>query len=751
MRVKSKNNKFIKSLLIVCLFIASLFLICLISFTIMYNKYNLDKTKLTSLNNGITVYSSDKTPSIHNTNRSIVNIDELPTYVLDAFVETEDKRFYSHNGYDLKRIIKAGIVNITSKSKSQGASTISQQLIKNALLSNEKTYSRKLQEVILAMKLEKEFSKKEILEMYINTIYFGSNAFGIENASLTYFNKSSKDLTLNEACCLAGIIKSPSYYSPKYNYNNAISRRNIVAKNMLNAGKINLDQYNSVINSNLTIETNTNIDNSYEKCAILEACRLLNISERNLINKQYAIITFMNNQLQNEVKEINSNVITANKNKFNTHLDSLSIVVNNQGQVLSYFENSNYNLSNLTRQSASILKPLAVYLPAIQHNILSPATKILDEEIDYSGYSPTNADKLYHGYISAKEALSQSYNIPAVKILDCIGLEKSRECLNKLGINIANSDLNLSLALGATKKGVNVMNIVQAYNTIASLGYHNELCFVKEIIDKNGNSIYKHKTFSEKVFNEDDCYLLTEMLKETAKTGTAKRLNSLNLNVASKTGTANNGNSNTDLYNVSYTTEHTVFSWIANVKDNILPNEMLSSVQPTEINKQILSTLYSNANPKDFVKPESIQYLPYDLIEYEENNRIITPTTSLDRYIAYDYFKECNPPLKIEINNDVELNVDIDKSGSIISFFAKKNNIYNVYKKINGEEFLIKEISDTNGLTIFQDKNIFKNENIDYYIKNENNVIISKIYNIKPKDYIVNLLNNNILAKNWYV
>ena len=230
---KIKHKKNMKALLIIAIIICLSFLILVIFASIIYNKYDLDINKLTNLNNGVKVYSSSGIDNtLYNTNRSIVEIESLPEYVKDAFIDIEDKRFYSHNGYDLKRIIKAGLVNLMNQSKSQGASTISQQLIKNALLTNEKTYSRKIQEIVLSIKMEKEFSKDEILEMYLNTIYFGSNAYGIENASKVYFNKSAKDLTINEACCLAGIIKSPLRYSPKLNYKNSLERKNFVAKTM---------------------------------------------------------------------------------------------------------------------------------------------------------------------------------------------------------------------------------------------------------------------------------------------------------------------------------------------------------------------------------------------------------------------------------------------------------------------------------------------------------------------------------------
>ena len=625
-----KLSKLKKLLLILSILIITLFVSIISLFTILYNKYDLDKTELTALNNGIKVYSSSGNESkLYNTNRSIVEIEELPNYVKNAFIDIEDKRFYQHNGYDIKRIIKAMFVNMTTNSKSQGASTISQQLIKNSLLSNEKTYKRKIKEVILAIKMEKEFSKDEILEMYLNTIYFGSNAYGIENASQIYFNKSAKDLTINEACCLASIIKSPANYSPKTNYENAIKRKNLVAKQMFSSKNISGVEYKKVLSSPIQITNYQSIDNSYEKEAIYEACRLLNLSEKDLIKKKYQILTFKKDGLQNKVVEANNEVIDLAEINSNSSLDSLSIVANNSGHVLAYYSNSNYNLHNLTRQPASVLKPFAVYLPCFKHNILSPASQILDEEINYNGYKPQNADKNYHGYVSCRYALSNSLNIPAVKALDYLGVKKSKEVLTNFGINITNNDLNLSLALGAVKNGVKVLDLFSAYVTLANMGYYKNLSFVDKILDKNGKLIYSHEDFSAQVIDEESCFLTTDILKDAAKDGTAKRLATLNLPIASKTGTASNESGNTDLYNIAYSSEHTLLTWIADIDGLILPTTLLSSSQPTEINKNILSNLYGSHQPKDFYVPSKIKKASYDLVELETNHILVKPNNSI--------------------------------------------------------------------------------------------------------------------------
>ncbi len=749
---RTKQNKKIKKILLtISILIAVLFLSIFLLITYFYNKYDLDVDTLTSVNNGVVIYSSTgKESTLYNTNRSIVKLDSLPDYVPKAFIDVEDKHFYSHNGYDLKRIIKAGLVNITTRSKSQGASTISQQLIKNALLSNEKTYQRKLEEIVLSVKMEKEFSKDEILAMYLNTIYFGANAYGIENASRIYFDKPAKDLTINEACCLAGIIKSPARYSPILNYDNAIARRNFVAKTMLDCKDINESEYEDIISQPIITIKNNESNHSYEKEAILEACSLLNISERELINKEYQIITNKDDLLQEIVMNANNDVIEESAYLSN-NLDSVSILVSNTGEVKAYYVNSNYDIHNMKRQPASTLKPLAVYLPCLIHNILQPASQILDEEINYNGYSPKNADNKFHGYVSARDALKYSYNIPAVKLLDTVGLKNSREILSRLGIYLDNSDMNMSLALGSTYRGISLMQLVSAYNIIANGGIYRPISFVDKILDKDGNIIYKEEDFQERIIDEADAFILTDMLKDVAKSGTARRLNSLNIPVASKTGTATNGTNNTDLYNISYTTDYTTLTWVANIKDNALPDGLYSSAQPTEITKRILSCIYKDNKPNDFIKPNSVEKFAYDLNELEKNHRVVAPNHDIDRYIAYDYFKLDNKPIVIDSAENIELEVSIDRKSAKLTFNADKYKKYYIYKQIKDSTSLLGTVKDNVGTIEIEDKDIYNYDEISYYIIEgencSNNVVI------RPKDYLINLLNNEFLSgkKRWLV
>ena len=713
------------------------------------SKYKLDVNKLTSFNNGIKVYSSNgEDNTLYNSNRSIIEIETLPDHVVNAFISVEDKRFYQHNGYDVKRIIKSAMVNFASKSKSQGASTISQQLIKNALLSNEKTYSRKIEELVLSIKMEKQFDKDEILEMYLNTIYFGSNAYGIENASQTYFNKSAKDLTVNEACCLAGLIKSPKQFSPKENYDNATKRKNMVANLMYEQNHLTKEEYNKVVSSPIELNLSQD-DTSYEKEAIYEACRILNVSERELINSNYQILTHKDDNLQANVINTNNDVLALASGN-DVSLDSLSVVVNNQGKVLAYYANSKYNLHNLTRQPASTLKPLAVYLPCFKHNILSPATQILDEEINYAGFSPKNADNNFHGYISVREALKNSLNIPAVKALDYLGVKKAKNELENLGINISASDMNLNLALGSTKKGVRVMDLLQAYTILMNMGEMHPISFVDKILDENDNIIYSFEDFSQQVTDEASCYLVNDILKDCASSGTAKRLGSLNMPIASKTGTHSTEIGNTDLYNIAYTTEHTALTWIADINEKTLPTNLLSSSQPTDINKSIFECLYSTNKPKDFRMPNNVVKAAYDITEANTNHVIVSPDHTIERYIAFDYFKADNLPNECMVT-DIDLKVNFNEHGANISFNTLGSKTYIIKRNTSLGKEIIDTVSSHNGSYTYTDNVAFQFDEIEYIVE-ENNIALTSI-NVRPKNYLINHLTNQLLVskKKWWV
>lgn len=275
----------------------------------------INKEVLTSPSLSIEIYDNENKPikEDNEINKAYAKINTLSNETKNAFISIEDKNFYNHHGINYKRIAKAMLNNIKSRKLKEGASTITQQLVKNTQLTSEKTFERKIKEVALAQKIENMFSKDEILELYLNVIYFGNNCYGIESASNYYFNKSAKDLNVEEAAMLAGMIKSPAKYSPIKNYENCLKRRNLVLNEMNKDGNLSIEKYNKAKNSEILLNLNTekkNKLNSYSQMAIDEAEQILGIPSRQIALNGYKIYTYQDKSKQDALEKSfdNSNI-----------------------------------------------------------------------------------------------------------------------------------------------------------------------------------------------------------------------------------------------------------------------------------------------------------------------------------------------------------------------------------------------------------------------------------------------------------
>lgn len=750
---KVKTSKLKKILLTIMLTTALFIFSAFLFITIAYITTPLNKSKLESTNLGIEIYdtTTKTTPIYYSADKKIISSSYLQPHTLNAFIAIEDKRFYDHNGYDLKRIIKASLVNLKTGNKSQGASTITQQLVKNILLTNKKTYSRKFKEILLAIKTEKNFNKNEILNMYLNSIYFGSNAYGIENASNLYFNKSASELDINQSAILAGIIKSPSYYSPIMHPEIAFKRKNLVLKQMYDNGFITKQEYDENTAKPIDISRNkNNYDNSYNQQVIIEACELLNISEKELLRQELRVYTYLNNDIQQLLeKSLYSSSFEG---------DKLSIVVDNDGKVLAYLGDSYYDLSKMRRNPASTIKPLIVYLPAIALNKVSPLTPILDEKLE-TGYSPKNAGDKYNGWTTIRTALSNSSNVCAIKVLNEIGLDTANAYGQNLNLFHTYHN-NPSVALGDIGGGISPLTLARAYCVLQNNGIDKGITFIDKIEDKNGRIIYQNSGYNHKLFNEEDCMLLNDMLITCAKEGTAKRLGDLPFDVASKTGTAQNNEKNTDLWNIAYTPHHLCLTWCGDATSKGLDSNASSSFHPTLINKDILSNIYSSYSPQQFKLNDNIVKVGIDSIEYE-NNHILTiaPDNALDRYIIYDIFKKDNIPdiaSPTYLEPSFDLSVDLTTIGAKISINTSPIFDYEIYALTDNKIRLIGKYTDT----LYDDK-VFAYGNIKYYAVAKNKYtlkqFVSNKININPQEYLVEQLNQNYIQRNrqtktkWYV
>lgn len=658
-----KCLKTIASILGVLIFIS--FLIALI-YVLSIDYIDLDKKTIDNLGKSIQVLSEDFSSLEYNGQYgNVVKLSELPDYVPKAFIAIEDKRFYKHKGIDYIRIMGALIKDIKSFSFKEGASTISQQLIKNTHLNNERTIERKLKEIRIARQLEQQYTKEQILEKYLNIIYFGNGLYGIDSAAKKYFSTSAKNLNVAQAAALAAIINSPAKYNPYTNLDNLKARQKIVLKAMLENGFISKEQYEEAIDTPLeiTLDKNDNCQSVYARIAVKQACQIINGTEKDLAD--CVIYTYYNQGVQNILKQSIEAYISQTENDRGVLPDYAAIVIDNQTLGVTGLIESKENNIFIQRQPASTIKPLAVYAPALEYKLITPASLILDEPINYDGYSPKNYNGRHEGWISVRKAISTSNNIAAVKTLKSIGVDTATDFLKRLNINLEEQDSGLSLALGGLYKGVSLYDLTQAYTVFPNNGNFGECSLVKKIITKDGKVLYEAKPILKKVMREDTAYLITDMLRTAAKEGTARRLNDLPFQVAAKTGTNSYQKTphNNDAYCISYTSRHTMGVWLGNISNDFkgaLASNVTGGTFPTMITKNIMKSLYKNNSPPDFEIPKTVVYADIDLIEYNtRQNLVLANALSAPRYKKREIFSIYNLPPKAEninweINNPVE-------------------------------------------------------------------------------------------------
>ena len=716
----------------IILILSSLFIAIFINNIMGINKVKFDKEKLITVNQEVVMYDTNNNVIENNiTNKNIVHIEDLSNNTINAFISIEDKTFFKHKGLNYKRICKAMYNNIKSHSFKEGASTISQQLIKNTHLSNEKTIKRKIKEMLLTKKLEKELSKKDILESYLNIIYFGENAYGIENASQTYFGKSAKELDLSESATLAGVIKSPRNYSPIYNKENCLKRRNLVLSEMLKDKKITPAQYDDAINSEINIvdkKSEKNINNVYIKSVINEAKDILNLSEKDLRIKGVKIYTYLDNDVQENLYSIANNTNNYHVNKYGNINDSLLIVKDNkQHSIIGLYGKSEYDLSNFLRQPGSAIKPILVYAPALEKGLINPKTEILDEPINYDGYSPNNVGGVYHGYVSVEKSICDSLNIPAVKVLDYVGINNGKNMAKQAGIKFSDNDNGLAIALGGFTNGTTLKELTDSYIPFVNDGKFTESKFIRKIIDKDGKTIYEHMPHFTQIMGDDTAYLMTDMLKEACKSGTSRKLSGLSYNVAGKTGTVaiKGTNNNTDAYSIAYTTEHTMGVWIGNYSNQpeyVLEGKNNGGTYATSMIKQEFENLYSDHSPKDFQMPNSVEEIDIDLKEYSDNHKIMVASTNCpDRYkIKIKVAKRYNNFEKSQLFENLTIDnfdIKVENDNSKITFNAKDYLKYDIVRIDDNKSKVIKNVSNKDGLITYYDTNIPKNKKVKYYVK----------------------------------
>lgn len=550
-----------------------------------------------------------------------VDSDQIPKLLKEAFIATEDRRFNEHNGVDLWSIGRAAVKDIMARSLVEGGSTITQQLAKNIFLSSDKTFFRKATEMSIAMALERRNTKDEILTMYLNRIPFGGTVYGIKAASIRYFGKSDlNELELWEIATLAAMPKGPTKYNPLRNPELSKERRAVVLELMYQEGYIDAKQRDEAKTVEYTYEppARSNSYQSFIDYVINEAEEKFGMTEDQLNRGGYKIYTTMDVQAQKAVEKAFANDDFFEKSVDDQQVQAAVVIQNHEnGSLIALlggrdYERKGFSRVTSRRQPGSTFKPIVSYAPALESGKFTPNSLISNEQQCFGDYCPRNL----HGYsktIDMTTALTKSENIPAVWLLNEVGVGTGVKMAQNMGITMDKNDRNLAIALGGLTYGTNTLEMAGAFSVFANGGNYNEPYSIKSIQDHDGVEKYKHNAPKPKrVISEQTAYYMTSMLQNVINDGTGKRAK-IDRPLAGKTGTTQHGikglksSKNRDAWFVGYTPEWTASIWMGYDqpdKDHLLNG---SSGQAAKLFAAIMKEALAGVPVKDFPVPADLK------------------------------------------------------------------------------------------------------------------------------------------------
>lgn len=577
------------------------------------------------------------------------NLEDISDNLKNAVIAVEDKNFYNHHGFDYLRIAKAMLTNIKKKSIVQGASTISQQYIKNLYLDFDKTWKRKAEEAMLTLELEVHYDKDDILEGYLNTINYGQDNMGIVNASSYYFNKKPSELTLEEAIMLAGIPKNPAGYNPVSNYEASLKRAWVVAKSMLNNGYIDEDTYNNLFKEKLEIFGQTKNNNlqmiMYYQEAVLNELSNIKKIPASLINAGgLKIYTTLDLEEQTSLEK---NILS---NKVDDELQVASVIVDPKtGAVKALTGGMNYAKSQYNRavkskrQVGSTMKPF-LYYAALENN-MTMSSSFRSEETTFNlangkTYAPQNAGNIYASKeITMAAALALSDNIYAVKTNLFLGVDKMIDVAKRTGIN-ANLDEVASLPLGTSE--INILDYATGYTTFASGGYQKELYFIEKIEDIDGNILYEHEDLNRLVINPNYTYILNEMMTSTTNDAYVDYTTPTALNIASTLThkyALKTGSTNTDYWIVGYNPDRLMMMWMGYDNNKEVNGNVRNNAK--KIWALTIEESLNNINTTWYETPKNVIAIPLDAVTGKTTN-------NQNKVALYYYVKGTEPGVNKE-------------------------------------------------------------------------------------------------------
>lgn len=569
-------------------------------------------------------------------NKEFVPLNDIPKYTQETVISTEDRDFYFHPGFSIRGIIRSFIENIRQRSIVYGGSTITQQLVKNVLLNPSKSFLRKYQEIVLAQEIERRYKKNEILEMYLNSVYFGEGAFGIEDAAQVYFGKKAKDLTLAQSSLLAGLLPAPSYLSPlSGNRAEAINRQKIVLEKMLEQKYITKDQKYKAENEKLVFRSpKEGINEFAPHFALMVKDELVNkFGEEYISRSGFRIKTSLNLDWQEYAEKVVSDQV--DKLAPNRVTNGAAVVMDPKtGEIKALVGSKNWhdskfgkvNIAISLRQPGSAFKPI-VYASAFERHLITPATILKDQPITYPGnYSPKNFDRKFRGQVTVRRALANSLNVPSVQIMSKVDIPDAIEMATRLGITTLDdpSNYGLSLVLGAAE--VKPLELTNVYGTFANQGIKNTPTAILEIQDKRGQIVYKYHPQNKEVLDPKYSFLISSILSDNkARAEEFGNLLDISKPAAVKTGTSEDFR---DSWTVGYTPSLVIGAWVGN-NDNSPMDNIAGSLGAAPIWKDLMERFLSDKPIENFVKPPGIIAIPYVCVPF----KISTPSSSMEFFV----------------------------------------------------------------------------------------------------------------------
>ncbi|ENH97309.1 penicillin-binding protein 1A/1B [Gracilibacillus halophilus YIM-C55.5] len=556
--------------------------------------------------------------------RTKIDYDDLPPVLLDAIIATEDARFKDHIGIDFRRIGAAVIANFRNGFGSQGASTITQQVVKRAFLSNDKRLKRKVQEQWLALKLDRQYSKQEIMEMYVNEIYYGSGAYGVATASEVYFDKELNELTLAEAAILAGLPQRPTAYDPFVNPDLAKERMNTVLDLMVQHNKITQDKADEArnvdISSLLTEKTSDFVkyegfiqqvrDEVMEKTGADIYKDSLNVYTTLDPNAQEHVEFLLSNKEDNPIDYSSDEEMQVGLTVVDTQTGAIRAIGGGRNREQNGW---NYAIDGNGRQGGSTMKPVVSYGPAIENLQWSTYHQLNDDEpypIEGTNAVIENYNHSYQGWMTARYALKESLNVPAVKTLEAVGYSKAQSFAEGLGIEFATDPIKIGDAIGGTGTGVLPIEMAGAYAAFGNGGTYNEPYAVTKIEYTDENRTEEYEAESSQAMEDYTSYMITDMLQSVVQSGTGTRANVSGVPIAGKTGTTNleDINGSPDSWFTGYSTNYTISVWTGyerkseKEEQKVIQNTKLAQ----DIFRETMAYISQDEETANFEQPDSV-------------------------------------------------------------------------------------------------------------------------------------------------